>query len=70
MLNIKKQTVHNQNDEIISVMIDYQDYLRLEEIFEDYGLAKLIDEAKNEEYLSGDEAKLYYQSLQGKAVEN
>ncbi|MBM2814143.1 MAG: hypothetical protein HW421_905 [Ignavibacteria bacterium] len=64
MLNIKKQTVHNQNNEIISVMIDYQDYMRLEEIFEDYGLARLIDETKNEEYLSGDEAKFYYKSLQ------
>jgi len=33
------------------------------ELIENYGLAKLMDETKNDERLSGEEAKQYYQSL-------
>jgi len=35
----------------------------LEEIIENYGLAKSMNEAKNEERLSVEDAKEYYQAL-------
>ena len=59
MLNIKKQNVIDDDNNIISVILDYNDYLRLAEAFENYGLAKLIDE-NDEEYLSKDAALDYY----------
>ena len=70
MINIKKQTVLNQNNEITAVIIDYKDYLYLEEIIENYGIAKLIDEVKQDEYLDKTDAVNYYQSLKGIKVDS
>ncbi len=60
MLNIKKQNVMDDDNNIISVILDYKDYLRLSEAFENYGIAQLIDENNDEEYLSKDAAMDYY----------
>lgn len=60
MLSIKKQNVLNQDNEISSVIIDYKDFLYIEEILENHGLSQLIDEVKSEEHLELDEAFLYY----------
>ncbi len=38
----------------------------MEEILEDFGLAKLMEEVENDETLSGDAAYSYYQSLKEK----
>lgn len=38
----------------------------IEEILENFGLAKLIQEVEDDELLSGDVAYLYYQSLNSK----
>ena len=70
MLNIKRQTVINQNNEIISVIIDYNDYLHIEEMFENYGLAKLIDEVDPNDYLDKKDAVKYYPSLKGVEVDS
>jgi len=61
MLNIKKQTVLNQDNEIASVIIDYKDFLHIEEVLENYGLSKLMDEVEPEEYLELNDALKYYQ---------
>jgi len=63
MLKIHKNIVLDENQKPIAVQIPIGDFERLEEIIENYGLAKLMDEVKDDERLSIEEAKSYYQSL-------
>lgn len=63
MLKIHKNIVLDENQKPIAVQIPIGDFERLEEIIENYGLAKLMDEVKGDERLSIEEAKSYYQSL-------
>ena len=63
MLKIHKNVVLDENQKPTAVQIPIEDFERLEEIIENYGLAKLIDEVKDDERLSIEEAKSHYQSL-------
>ena len=63
MLKIHKNVVLDENQKPIAIQIPIEDFERLEEIIENYGLAKLMDEVKDDERLSIEEAKSYYQSL-------
>jgi len=40
-----------------------EEFYQWEEIIENYGLSKMIDEIKNDERFSLEEAKKYYKSL-------
>ena len=63
MLKIRKKIVLDERQKPVAVQIPIEEFERLEEIMEDYGLAKLMDEVKDDERLSGENAKKYYQSL-------
>ncbi len=63
MLKIKKNIVLDENQKPIAVQMPIDEFERLEEIIENYGLAKMMDEVRNDERLSFKEAKNYYQSL-------
>ncbi|MGQ9616321.1 MAG: hypothetical protein ACUVWJ_07940 [Spirochaetota bacterium] len=63
MLKIRKHIVLDENQKPVAVQIPLSDFERLEEVIENYGLAKLMDEVKDDERLSIEEAKTYYQSL-------
>ncbi len=63
MLKIHKNIVLDESQKPSAVQIPIKEFERLEEIMENYGLAKLMDEAKDDERLSVKEAKKYYQSL-------
>lgn len=63
MLKISKNIVLDENQKPIAVQIPIDEFERLEEIIENYGLAKMMDEARDDERLSFKEAKNYYQSL-------
>ena len=63
MLNITKHNVLNENNEVVSVLIDYHDFLHIEETLENFGLVKLIDEAKKDGYLAKADAYNYYLKL-------
>ena len=63
MLKIRKNIVLDENQKPIAVQIPISDFERLEELIENYGLAKLMDEVKDDERFSIEEAKTYYQSL-------
>ena len=63
MLKIRKNIVLDENQKPTAIQIPIEDFERLEEIIENYGLAKLMDEVKNDERLSIEDAKSYYQSL-------
>ena len=64
MLKIHKNVVLDENQKPTAVQIPIEDFKRLEEIIENYGLAKLMDEVKDDERLSIEDAKKYYQSLE------
>jgi hypothetical protein len=63
MLKIRKNIVLDERQKPVAVQIPIEEFERLEEIIENYGLAKLMDEVKDNERLSGESAKKYYQSL-------
>ncbi len=63
MLKIHKNIVFDESQKPVAVQIPIEEFERLEEIIENYGLSKLIDEVKDDERLSVEDAKKYYQSL-------
>jgi hypothetical protein len=69
MLKIHKSIVLDETQRPAAVQIPIKEFERLEEIIENYGLAKLMDEAKDDKRLSVEEAKECYQSFK-QNVEN
>lgn len=63
MLKIHKNILLDESQKPIAVQIPIEEFERLEEIIENYGLSKMMDEVKDDERLSIDEAKKYYQTL-------
>ncbi|MDI7261443.1 MAG: hypothetical protein QME90_16185 [Thermodesulfobacteriota bacterium] len=63
MLEIHKKIVLDEDERPFAVQIPIKEFERLEEVIENYGLAKLMDEVREEERLSIEEAKTYYKSL-------
>jgi len=63
MLEIHKNIVLDENQKPIAVQIPIEEFQRLEEVIENYGLAKLMDEVVGDEQLSLQEAKGLYRSL-------
>jgi hypothetical protein len=63
MLEVHKNYVLDENQRPIAVQIPIAEFEKIEEILEDYGLVKLMEEVEEEEVLSKCEALKYYQSL-------
>jgi hypothetical protein len=63
MLKIHKRIVLDENQQPFAVQIPIEEFERLEEVIENHGLSKLMDEAKEDQRLSIEEAKTYYRSL-------
>jgi hypothetical protein len=63
MLEIHKKIVLDEDERPFAVQIPIKEFERLEEVIENYGLSKLMDEVREEERLSIEEAKTYYKSL-------
>ncbi len=63
MLEIHKNIVFDENQKPIAVQIPIEEFERMEEVIENYGLAKMMDEVADDERLSVQEAKQLYQSL-------
>lgn len=70
MLEIHKNIVLDENQQPIAVQIPIAEFEKIEEIIEDYGLAKLMEEYEHEERLSKAEALKYYKSLKSNYVES
>lgn len=62
MLEIHKNYVLDENQQPVAVQIPISEFEQIEEILGDLGLAKLMEEALDDERLSKDEAVKYYQS--------
>ncbi|HLG30504.1 MAG TPA: hypothetical protein VI387_09865 [Candidatus Brocadiales bacterium] len=63
MLAIHKKIILDEQQKPFAVQIPIDEFERLEEIIENYGLSKLIEEGSDDERLSAEDAKKYYQSL-------
>ena len=63
MIELHKSYVIDDNQRPIAVQIPIAEFEKIEEILENYGLAKLMEEVEEEKPLSKDEALKYYQSL-------
>lgn len=63
MVEIHKKVVLDENQKPFAVQIPIEEFERLEEIIENYGLSKLMDEVVNDERLPIENAKKYYQEL-------
>ena len=63
MLEIHKKIVLDEDQKPFAVQIPIKEFERLEEVVENYGLSKWMDEVEDEERLSLEDAKKYYQSL-------
>jgi ASC-1-like (ASCH) protein len=70
MLPIPKKYVLDEEQKPLAVQIPIAVYNQIEEILEDFGLAKLMEEVENDEQLSGDIAYSFYQSLKEQNVGN
>jgi acetyl-CoA carboxylase beta subunit len=63
MLEIHKKIGLDEDQRPFAVQIHIKEFERLEEILENYGLSKLMDDVKDEDKLSVEDAKTYYKSL-------
>ena len=63
MLELHKNIVLDENQNPIAVQIPIEEFERMEEVIENHGLAKLMDEVADDEQLSLQEAKHVYRSL-------
>lgn len=63
MFEIHKSIVVDENQKPIAVQIPFDEFQRIEEVIGNYGLAKLMTEAEEDERLSGVAAEAYYESL-------
>lgn len=70
MLELHKNYVLDENQQPIAVQIPIAEFEKIEEILENYGLAKLMEEIQDEERLSKAEALKYYESLKGNHVDS
>ena len=63
MLKIKKEYIVNSNNKKKAVLIDIETFEKIEELLENYGLGKYMEEVVGEEALNISEAKDYYDVL-------
>ncbi len=60
---IEKRYVTDENDRRVAVQIDLAVFERIEEVLENYALAHLMRENEDEEVLTDDEARTFYDAL-------
>ena len=63
MLNLHTNIVLDENQKPIAVQIPIDEFQRLEEVIENYGLSRLIDEVADDEQLTVHEAESLYRTL-------
>lgn len=63
MIEIHKHILVDENKKPVAVQIPFDEFQRIEEVIENFGLAKLMTETENDERLSGKAAMAYYESL-------
>lgn len=64
MEELKRNYIVDEQNHRVAVQIDIETFKRIEEILEDYALARLMKENVDEDALKVDEAIPYYGSLE------
>ena len=59
MFDVKKKYIVDEENKKVAVQIDIETFTLIEEVLENYGLAKLISENSDDETLSVKEAKSF-----------
>ncbi|MBN1432638.1 MAG: hypothetical protein JW931_07670 [Methanomicrobiaceae archaeon] len=67
MIEIKRQYIMSEDNKPVSVIIDISTFEKIESVMEDFGLAKYITEADEEEPLNHSDALKYYRDLKESA---
>lgn len=70
MLEINKNYILDNNHKPIAVQIPIDEFEKIEEILENYGLVKLIEEVEHDETLSKQEALKYLESIKNNNMES
>ena len=63
MLEIHKSIVVDENQKPIAVQIPIDEFEQIEEVIDNYGLAKLMEKVVDDEQFSVREAKNFYEAL-------
>jgi HEPN domain-containing protein len=63
MMEIHKKIVLDEDQRPFAVQVPIEEFEKLEELIENYGLSELMDEVKDEEKLSVEDAKAIYKSM-------
>jgi len=63
MFPIKKEYIITANRKKKAVLIDIDTFSKMEELLENYGLGKYMEEVKSEEALTLKDAKRYYYAM-------
>jgi RelB Antitoxin alpha helical domain len=69
MLELHKNYVLDENQQAIAVQVPIAEFERIEEILENYGLAKLMESMDDDDRLSKAEALDYYENLKTQNVD-
>ena len=70
MLEINKNYILDNNHKPIAVQIPIDEFEKIEEILENYGLVKLIEEVEHDDTLSEQEALKYLESIKNNNMES
>ena len=62
-MEIKKEYIVTANNQKRAVLIDINTFEKMEEIIENYGLGKYMEEVETEDVLSLEDATKYYTTL-------
>jgi RelB Antitoxin alpha helical domain len=69
MLELHKNYILDENQQAIAVQVPIAEFEQIEEILENYGLAKLMESLDDDERLSKAEALDYYENLKTQNVD-
>jgi hypothetical protein len=70
MLELHKNYVLDENQQAIAVQVPIAEFEQIEEILENYGLAKLMEAPDDNERLNKAEALDYYKTLKNQNVDS
>jgi 5,10-methenyltetrahydromethanopterin hydrogenase len=70
MLELHKNYVLDENQQAIAVQVPIAEFEQIEEILENYGLAKLMEALDDNERLNKAEALDYYKTLKNQNVDS
>jgi hypothetical protein len=66
MFRLKPNYVTDDDNNKVAVQLNIKTYEKIEEVLENYGLYKLMEEESSEKAMSAEEAKVYYKKLKKK----